>query len=464
MSFAVRRPGLGLWLLGLAQLCALAVSRPALAADFWQRVADPQWQEAEALVTRARAHLDRSLGGGAGRDQGVRAALLLEQALARKPDHFRARFLHGDALAMQGRRGEAIAAFRRACPLAPLPEESATCSRRLAVELSRAGKLGEALALYDRQLEQSDARHHSAAAYLNSAEVLMAAGTARLSQALERYRRALALEEGSSAGPDRDQGVALALYGLAVALDRDGQSARARETMARAVHLDPRLRLLEVSAEPATGDVFFVPPGDVHYYRGLALAVLDRPREASFSFRHFLAEAGHSPYAPAAEAHLARLGGAAALAPRSAPSFAPSPSRSPPRSPGDAGAPNAPPTPPAHPPSNRRWRLAAAATVESTGPLAAPLIDAAWKSQPRLYEPCFEEAPLLPTRTVRLVIDLRLDGRGVPTKVDAKAPPEWPEAASCLVDRTRGVRFPRPPRPEPTTAKIQLVISMSGKS
>jgi hypothetical protein len=102
--------------------------------------------------------------------------------------------------------------------------------------------------------------------------------------------------------------------------------------------------------------------------------------------------------------------------------------------------------------------------VESNGPIPAPLIDAAWKGQPRLFEPCIEEAPPLPTRTVRLFIDLRLDARGVLTKVDTKVPPEWPEVGPCLAERIRGVRFPKPPRPEPTTAKIQLVVSMSGKS
>ena len=113
----------------------------------------------------------------------------------------------------------------------------------------------------------------------------------------------------------------------------------------------------------------------------------------------------------------------------------------------------------------RRWRLVAAATAESEGPIPAPMLDAAWKGQRRLFEPCFEEAPALADPTVRLSIDLRLDGRGVLTKVAAKVPPEWPEAASCLEDRLRrGVRFPRPSRPEPTRAQLELVVSMSGRT
>jgi tetratricopeptide (TPR) repeat protein len=417
--------------------------------DFWQRVADPGARTVDDLVTRAQAHLDRSLPGGPSRAQAVSAELLLEDAIALRPRHHRARLLQGDALSLQGRRAEAIAAFERACPLAALPEEEATCTLRLAIEHSRAGRLDRALAVYDRALERDAG---STAVYLNSAEILMAQGAARLPEAVGRYRQALALSERRSPGPERDQDLALALYGLAVALDRDGQPAGADAVMSRAVRLDPRLRLLG----DAGGDIFFVPAADVHYYRGLALASQGRAREAAFALRHFLVEAGNGPYAAAAQFRLGQLGAAAAapLAPQGGPA---------PR-PADGGAPATPSAPPAHPPTTRRWRLVAAAIAESDGPLAAPMLDAAWKGQPRLFEPCFEEAPPLSTRTVRLFIDLRLDGRGVLTRVDAKIPPDWPvEVATCLTERTRSVRFPKPPRPEPTTARLQLVVSMSGK-
>lgn len=443
--------------LPLAVACVLAAAWLAPAAargeDFWQRVADPDARVVDDLVTSAQAHLDRSLPGGPSRAQAVTATLLLEQAVARKPRHHRARLLLGDALSLQGRRPEAIAAFESACPLAELPEEQSTCALRLAIEHSRAGRLERALGVYDQALEVTAG---SAAIYLNSAEILMAQGPSRLAEALGRYRQALALSERRAAGPERDQDLALALYGLAVALDRDGQAAGADEAMTRAVRLDPRLRLLE---DPGA-DVFFVPAADVHYYRGLALATQGRAREAAFALRHYLAESGGGPASPYAAVAQQRLGqlGAAASAPLASPQGGPSPL------PGDAGAPPPPSAPPAHPPATRRWKLVAAATAESDGPLAAPMLDAAWKRRPRLFEPCFEEAPALSTRTVRLFIDLRLDGRGVLTKVDAKVPDQWPaEVASCLAERIRSVTFPKPSRPEPTTARLQLMVSMSGK-
>ena len=215
--------------------------------------------------------------------------------------------------------------------------------------------------------------------------------------------------------------------------------------------LDPRLRQLPVPGEDATmsrgaSDLFFLPPADVHYYRGLAFQALNRPQESMQAFRQFRAAAPRSAFAGRAEAHLQALARPKSTVP-------------------DAGAPQGPPSPtPTRPEPVKRWKLVAAATTESEGPIPAPMLDAAWKGQRRLFEPCIEEAPALPTQTVRVHIDLKLDGRGVLTKVDAKTPAAWPEAASCLEDRIRGgVRFPKPTRPAPTTARLELVVSMTGK-
>src|SRR5436309_2350440 len=80
--------------------------------------------------------------------------------------------------------------------------------------------------------------------------------------------------------------LALAYYGLAVALDRDEQPGAAREAMARALELDGKMSLLDAAREDDTG-IFFVPAGDVHYYRAIALTVLGRPREAVEAFQRF---------------------------------------------------------------------------------------------------------------------------------------------------------------------------------
>jgi tetratricopeptide (TPR) repeat protein len=395
----------------------------AAAPGFWEKVADPDGAVVDGLVARARADLDRGVAGGPSRENAVRADALLSEALRRKPRHFTASFLRGDALVLQGRAAEGIAAIARACNLAESSEDESTCTLRLAVEQARAGRHAEALASYDRHLRSGAAQP---IAYTNSAEILMALG--RLAEAAARYREAIRLEEGAPPGRQRDEGLALGLYGLGVALDRDDQEAAAREAIARATALDPRLRLLD--PETAGGDVFFVPAGDIHYYRGLALRVLVRREEAAEAFRRFVKEVPRSPWLARAQAHLRVL----------------------------AGEPAAAATAPAEP-----LRVVGAATLAAEGPLPAPLVDAALKGQAELLQPCFEAAPAPPGSTVRLRLELTIDGRGGLKRVEAETPPGWDEVPACLEQKLkRAVRFPRPARQAPTRARFEMLLYPAG--
>jgi tetratricopeptide (TPR) repeat protein len=284
--------------------CAPIVLLPAVvwaAPGFWEQVADPDGAVVDGLVARARAELDRGVPGGATSENAARAEALLSEAVRRKPRHFAASFLRGDALALLGRASEAIAAIGRACNLAESAEDESTCTLRLAVEQARAARYPDALVSYDRHLRSGAPQ---AIAYSNSGEILMALG--RLGEAAARYREAIRLEQALPPGRERDQGLALAFYGLAVTLDRDDQAAASREAVGRAVALDPRLRLLEPDD---ASDVFFIPPGDQHYYRGLALRALARQDDATEAFRRFLKEAPRSAFVARAQAHLRALAG-----------------------------------------------------------------------------------------------------------------------------------------------------------
>jgi tetratricopeptide (TPR) repeat protein len=397
----------------------LLLSSPAAAVPgFWERVADPDGAVVEQLVTRARAELDRSMAGGPGRDNAVRAEALLSEALRRKPRHFAASFLRGDALVLQGRAPQAIAAFSRACNLAESSEDESTCTLRLAVEEGRAGRYDAALVSYDRHLLSGTPQP---IAYTNSGEILMALG--RLSEAAGRYREAIRIEEGAPPGRHRDEGLALGLYGLGVVLDRDGQEVAAREAIVRAAALDPRLRLLD--QENAGSDVFFVPPGDRHYYRGLALRVLGRREEAAEAFQRFSKEVAGSPFVARAAAHLRALVGA----------------------------------PPEQEGRSLALRVIGAATLRSDGPLPAPMVDAALKGQAQALEPCFETAPAGGASTVRLRLELTIDAQGDLRRVEAETPPGWKEVPACLEERLkRTVRFPRPARAAPTRARFEMLL------
>src|SRR4029450_5570491 len=182
------------------------------------------------------------------------------------PPRSLATVLRGEAQGGQGQRAAAAASFGRARALARTPGEESRCSLLAAVENSRAGRFEQALAEYDQHIRLGEAEGD---AYSNSAEILMALG--RLGEAQDRYREAIRLEDQSRPaipGHDRDEYLALAYYGLGVALDRDEQGQAAREATARAIQRDPRMAILD-AARDGRNDVFFVPPGDVHYYRGL---------------------------------------------------------------------------------------------------------------------------------------------------------------------------------------------------
>ena len=107
----------------------------------------------------------------------------------------------------------------------------------------------------------------------------MAAG--RLPDAEARYRDAISAASDLGVGDRRERAheLALAYYGLAVALDRDEQPVAARETMLRALAHDPTAAVLRL-ASTSGGDLFFVPDGDVFYYLGLAAEAEGRDGDA----------------------------------------------------------------------------------------------------------------------------------------------------------------------------------------
>jgi tetratricopeptide (TPR) repeat protein len=128
-----------------------------------------------------------------------------------------------------------------------------------------------------------------AISYTNAAELLMALG--RLDEAITYYR----------AGQEHNTGDALVFYGLAVAYDRDGQWENAKQAMIEAIQRDRSDTRLE---EPG---VFFVPDGDLYYYRALRSHVSGDETEARASYRKFLDTCTDTKYADRAKEHLREL-------------------------------------------------------------------------------------------------------------------------------------------------------------
>src|SRR5262249_27963582 len=136
-----------------------------------------------------------------------------------------------------------------------------------------------------------------------AADSFMALG--RLGEAIAHYR--LALEHTSKEGALL---IATPHYGLAVALDRDGQPERSAEEMRLALVRDPELAELE-----DRGGVF-VRAGDKHYYVALGEIARGRLSEAAAALRRFLASGPPPRYAARAGARLKEVEARLAAPPR----------------------------------------------------------------------------------------------------------------------------------------------------
>jgi len=305
-----------------------------------------------------------------------------------------------DADETAGRLDAACARLEKAVPRYTGAERNAAWFR-LGIVRSRLGRYRESASAYAAMVADGAA---DSAVYSNFAEVLMAAG--RLHDAEARYRDAISAASDLGVGDRRERTheLALAYYGLAVALDRDEQPAAAREAMMRALAHDPTASVLKVAATSG-GDLFFVPEGDVFYYLGLAAEVEGRDGDAESAFQEFIARAPHGRWVRAANAHLARKPG-----------------------PGKrqvAGAGGAAP------------RVLAHATVLASGGTAAPLVDAAWRDQLGILDDCLDDVRLPSRVTVRFAIEMDVDRRGRPTRVSVKAPAPFDERfARCVESAT----------------------------
>jgi tetratricopeptide (TPR) repeat protein len=142
---------------------------------------------------------------------------------------------------------------------------------------------------YERQLGLTDAGsarpEDLATVNANAAELHMGVGD--LDRAITLYRDALELRDTPLHG-----------FGLAVALDRDGQGVKAREVMRSYLEVDRKMEALFDKT------VFFVPEGEIHYYVALGHEVLGQLDSAANNYRQFLRLLPKSRWADRARANL----------------------------------------------------------------------------------------------------------------------------------------------------------------
>jgi tetratricopeptide (TPR) repeat protein len=287
----------------------LALVGPARADDFWAELApapdEARYQTAMdaadelALAAAAQASSD----GSHARTLALKAAAAYEEAAAARPGasepHYRAGLVlyyyfaaaQPDHRAIEQPTLRAIEHWKQFEALAPRDPRLADMYFMRSLAYTQLGgddnyRLG--IADYDSELAIVDGGNDGVDTIVaNQAELYMALG--EIEDALAGYRRAYELNNNG-----------LFTYGLAVALDRDGQGVKARELLAntaRSAGFDPL-------DKPG---VFFIPEGDEFYYRALCQEVLGKYESAANYYQRFLDAQPGSPWVGRARENLAAV-------------------------------------------------------------------------------------------------------------------------------------------------------------
>jgi tetratricopeptide (TPR) repeat protein len=169
------------------------------------------------------------------------------------------RFDLGEVYEELGLHASAILAFRKALELAPNHPMSEDAWLGLAYAHAKSDEPGLEKDAYEHYLATAKNARSRTVATLNLAEAEMRLGNLR--EAIEGYRNAF--DEASLSAYSQET-AALAVWGLAVALDRVGDTRAAREEAERAVRLDKGMHLIGES-----DNVFFEPAYERYWYLGL---------------------------------------------------------------------------------------------------------------------------------------------------------------------------------------------------
>lgn len=322
----------------------------------WREVFDADGRTAIALRQDGLRHLIAALLHDGSELDGhpsfaiERALIRFERARRRRPDDPELAYYTAIALSsfarpapdgsIERREDEAEQAWRRVRALDPSFQAGRVAFELGAVHMRR-HEFAEALAEYEAALAHAvaptvrvmdyfylpvGAERTLASFFLpitpdlvhgNLAEAAMLVG--RLDDAIEHYRAAVETT-------DRPETRVLALWGLALATDRDGDHDGALRFARRAIQEDPVAgsRYTDLSRRHGPlailhlDGVFFEPPYELHAYEALGHEAMARDpaggvdaeelRRALVSWRFFLAEGGNaSRYAATARRHAARL-------------------------------------------------------------------------------------------------------------------------------------------------------------
>jgi tetratricopeptide (TPR) repeat protein len=266
-------------LLALAALVAVAAqtARADTPPSTWDKIRDPALRDRFDLHTRAREEIlafRQSSAPPAIRQAKLAAVrVLLEEAhAAQSPDPL-LRFDLGEIYEMQLNFTRAIDVLKPAIDLAPDLPAALTAYISLANAYAYLDRSADERDVYERYLARATEVRSRAIAMLNLAEAHMHLGD--LTDAVAEYKETI---DVASSLPNvielEDNTGLLAVWGLAVALDRSGDESGGATKAVLAEQLDPNERVIRSGA-----NVFFVPKYERLWY--LALGATVHAKEAT---------------------------------------------------------------------------------------------------------------------------------------------------------------------------------------
>jgi len=195
-----------------------------------------------------------------------RARAELEAASAGTSPDVRLRFDLGEVYEDLDRHEEAIANLKPALAMAPHHPAAESAWIALALAAAKLDRSRDELLAYDAYLRESLDGHAGEDILSNRAEAEMRLGD--LESAIAGYREVIdRIEHAKTLRGSEYQALVLARWGLAVALDRNGDRAEAEHEASKACEEDPAERII--------GDqdsVFFVPAYERDWYYALGRA------------------------------------------------------------------------------------------------------------------------------------------------------------------------------------------------
>ncbi|MFO0677709.1 MAG: tetratricopeptide repeat protein [Polyangiaceae bacterium] len=245
------------------------VARADTPPTAWDFVGRPEARRAWLLhlTVRERIEFDRNQEVRSLRAASLeQARALIEGAKELLDVDVRLRFDLGEIYEALGMHEPAIAALTRAIHDAPSHPSVGDAWVTLAYAYAKMDRAKDERDAYVEYLEYVTDDRSRATAVLNLAEAHMHLG--EMTDAVRQYREAVSIGASLPNSIGTAETMALAVWGLAVALDRSGDAPAALTEAARATKLDPGEAIIGHSP-----NVFFVPSYERLWYLGLAATV-----------------------------------------------------------------------------------------------------------------------------------------------------------------------------------------------